>query len=268
MRQKIEMNMKSSIFLVFLILLASAASQGRPRQYGLPAGARVLEVQAVPAQAGRAGRLLILWMLKPSKNPLPYGPEEYTCPDETRGSYYDRPTRVSLFDTEARKLINTIVVRDEHITEKDFLHLPYRIRAGGYYHVAGVAAGQEGKPTLIWLRDYNGDGRALEFALFDALACMGLETTLIGYSRAQDKVIQYPIRLTVTDVAGERSTRQSLWADYLFSKTPETPGHWKYEIDYRGRGGTLDQYEIRYNPQAERFEGTLLSTDEEFKDEQ
>jgi hypothetical protein len=46
------------------------------------------------------------------------------------------------------------------------------------------------------LRDHNGDGDALEFALFDAPACMGLETTLVGYSRARDKVIQYYGKVT------------------------------------------------------------------------
>jgi len=55
-------------------------------------------------------------------------------------------------------------------------------------------------------------------------------------------------------------TRTSYWADYLFSKKPQRPGYWKYEIDYRGRAGTLDQYEIRYNRLLERFEGRLTST--------
>jgi hypothetical protein len=200
-------------------------------------------------------------MLKPSRHPLPYGTDEYTCPDETRGSYYYGPTRVSLFDTKARKLINTVEVRDEHTEEKDVFQIPYRIR-GSYYHVPSVAKGLEGKPTIMWLKDYNGDGRALEFALFDALACMGLQTTLIGYSTAQDKVIQYTIQLTST-AEGETTTNESYWADYLFSRKPQKPGYWKYEIDYRGRGGTLDRYEIRYNPQAERFEGTLVSKADE-----
>ena len=39
-----------------------------------------------------------------------------------------------------------------------------------------------------------------------------------------------------------------------------SPGSWKYEIDYRGRGGSLDKYEIRYDKQAERFEGKLGQT--------
>ena len=254
--------MKHRIFIVLIALLAAAAgAEAQSRNYNLPAGARVLETQAVPAQEGRADRLLILWMLKPSRHPLP-DDDAYTCPDETRGSYYDGPTRISLFDTKQRAIVNTIEIKDGHFDDKDFFQLPYRIHQGAYYHVAGVAAGQEGKPTLMWLNDYNGDGRALEFALFDALACMGLETTLIGYSRAQDKVIQYPIELTMVDVADERVTSLELWADYLFSEKPQRPGYWKYEIDYRGRGGTLDQYEIRYNQQAERFEGTLVSKEE------
>jgi hypothetical protein len=43
----------------------------------------------------------------------------------------------------------------------------------------------------------------------------------------------------------------------LFSEKPTSPGSWKYEIDYRGRGGSLDKYEIHYDKQAERFEGKL-----------
>jgi hypothetical protein len=256
------MKIKPYIAFVFLLLIAATPAEGQRRNiYGLPAGALVLEVRAVPAEA-RAGRLLILWMLNPTKNPLPYGAEEYTCPDETRGSYYDGPTRVSLYDTQARTIVNTIKVTDEHIMEKDFLELPYRIRRNGYYHVPRFDEGREGKPVIMWLRDYNGDGHALEFALFDALACMGLETALIGYSVAQDKVIQYPVRLTIME-DGQPSIDERLWADYLFGQKPLSPGYWKYEIDYRGRGGTLDQYEIRYNQQAERFEGTLKSTPDE-----
>jgi hypothetical protein len=118
--------------------------------------------------------------------------------------------------------------------------------------------GVEAKPTIMWLRDYNGDGKAFEFALFDAEACMGLQTTLIGYSEKQDRVIQYPVSLEVTE-GPKRSERVSPWADYLFSKKPLRPGYWKYEIDYRGRAGTLDKWEVRYNSARERFEGKLIS---------
>jgi hypothetical protein len=111
----------------------------------------------------------------------------------------------------------------------------------------------------LWLKDYNGDGKALEFALFDAEACMGLDTTLIGSSERQDKVIQYPIRLK--EGSDKSSVHESHWCDYLFSKEPKPAGHWKYEIDYRGRGGALEKYEIRYDPKSEQFEGTHTATD-------
>ena len=52
-----------------------------------------------------------------------------------------------------------------------------------------VREGVEARPTILWLKDYNGDGKAFEFALFEAEACMGLQTTLIGYSEKQDRVI-------------------------------------------------------------------------------
>jgi hypothetical protein len=53
------------------------------------------------------------------------------------------------------------------------------------------------------------------------------------------------------------------WCDYLFSKKPMSPGYWKYEINYRGRGGSLDKYEIRYDAQYETFVGTLVWTADE-----
>jgi hypothetical protein len=45
------------------------------------------------------------------------------------------------------------------------------------------------------------------------------------------------------------------WADYLFSRQP---GPRSYEVDYRGRGGSLNNYKVSYNPAKERFEGQLM----------
>jgi len=197
-------------------------------------------------------------MLNPKKNPLNYDRNEiYTCPDQTRGSYYSGPARVSLIDTLTNELINTIKVSSYDAESEDTLDLPYDIRQGYYYRVDTVSRKTaQGKPTIIALRDYNADGKALEFALFDAPACMGLQTTLIGYSDKQDKVIQYPIQLVINE-QGQRVPTTLLWADYLLSNKPQRPGHWKYEVDYRGRGGSLDKWEVRYNQTKEQFEGTV-----------
>ena len=223
--------------------------------YELAEGAMIIETQSVTPN-----RSLILWMVRPTKHPRDTPDEPYTCPEYTRGNYYSGATRVSLVDPQTRKVINTVKVAPDPGEGGDEFDLPYEIRPDHYYHVDGVSKEAEGKPTLMWLRDYNGDGKAWEFALFDAQACMGLGTTLIGYSERQDKVIQYQTHLAVSDSKQKRSDTTEYWTDYLFSKKPTSPGSWKYEIDYRGRGGSLDKYEIHYDKQAERFEGTLLQT--------
>lgn len=239
---------------------AEKQSAAVPNPADLPSGALVVEARALDERPDRA---LILWMLEPQKHPSDYGPDDpYTCPDYTRGSHYSGKTRVSLVDVKARKIINTVEIKQEYKEGEDSFDLPYAIRKGYQYRVEGnPAEGEEVKPNLLWLRDYNGDGKALEFALFDAQACMGLATTLIGYSERQDKVIQYPIELKTTTDGKKASVKKSRWCDYLFDNTPTSAGYWKYEVDYRGRGGSLDQYEIRYNQQKELFEGSCSSSE-------
>ena len=214
--------------------------------------------------AQQQNRKLVLWMLNPEKNPNNYATDDpYTCPDETRGSNYSGPTRVSLIDSSTRKLINTLKVIRDYEEPNDEVDLPYAIRKGYYYFVpARAPATMEVKPTIMLLKDYNGDGKALEFALFDAEACMGLATTLIGYSEKQDRVIQYQIQLVNVE-NGKRTTSTNLWADYLMNQKPVRPGYWKYEIDYRGRGGTLCKWEMKYNADKEWFEGTLTQIGDE-----
>jgi len=162
-------------------------------------------------------------MLRPTRNPRNIADDEpYTCPDETRGSSYTGPTRVSLIDTSSNTIINTVQVKD-YEGESDRLDLPYAIRHGYYYYAPKPArAGAQTRPTILQLRDYNGDGKATEFALFDALACMGLETTLIGYSESQDRVIHFPIQITIIE-GGSRAVQSTYWADYLFSREPQRP---------------------------------------------
>lgn len=252
--------MTSATLLACIALLTLHPLQRRNADYNLPAGARLVETRAINTKI-HPNRALLLWMLRPTMNPRAADEDFYTCPEETRGSYLSGPLRVSLVDTTTRSLINTIEVKQEYDEGvEDSFDIPYKIHQG-YYHVAGVRGKGEGKPSIMWLKDYNGDGRALEFALFDAQACMGLQTTLIGYSERQDKVIQYETELT-TQEGNKRSTAVVRWVDYFFGQKPVRPGYWKYEIDYRGRAGTLDRYEIRYDLERERFQGKLISIQE------
>lgn len=261
--------MKTITISTFIILLMAEPAQTSAQGYGLPAGALIVETQMV-----KPGRMLILWMLNPTRHPREMSPEDdpYTCPDVTRGHFYSGRTRVSLVNSRTRKIINTLSIKEDYWEEgKDSFDIPYKILkgspynkniAGSYYQVRGVSRGQEGKPTIMLLKDYNGDGKAQEFALFDALACMGLQTTLIGYSERQDKVIQYLISLMVKDENNQTGMQTSHWVDYLFSLEPCGAGVWQYEIDYRGRGGSLNTYQVRYNPRKERFEGSYSWTAE------
>src|SRR5262249_13576247 len=165
----------------------------------------------------------------------------YTCMGQTRGSYYSGPARVSLLNTKTRTVINTIEIEDYE--GQDTLDIPYAIRKGFFYRVEGNAPeNEEVKPNIMWLKDDNGDGKALEFALFQKDACLAVETTLIGYSERRDRVIQYLIYVVFEGSYG-RSTRRLRWCPSLFFREPTSPGHWKYEIDYRGRLGSLDKYE-------------------------
>jgi hypothetical protein len=242
-----------NVVVVLLLLTSGAQAQGRRKPYRPPAGGRVIEVRDLGLKGGK-GRALVLWMHRPKK--YPRGSDEfYTCPEETRGSFYRGPARVSLVDTKTGRVVNTLKIGQEYAHGEDEFDIPYRIR-GTYYHVPGVAPGREGRPTILHLTDFNGDCRAHEFALFDAQACMGLETALFGYSAKQDRVIQYPVRLE-TEYKGEKTTESLKWVDYLFAKGPASDGFRRYDVDYRGRNGTLDSYVVSYNAEAERFEGTV-----------
>jgi len=243
------MNLLISVAVVSLFIAPSFHTA--QQNYGLPTGAFVIETKTITLN-----RTLVLWMMNPKKVPRDTPDEPYTCPEETRGSYYSGPTRVSLVNPKNHTIINSITIKSEEDGAEDAFDLPYQIHIGKYYKVIEGTARPEGKPDLMWLGDYNGDGKALEFALFDAVACMELQTTLIGYSEKRDRVIQYPIKLVAVN-GKERQIEVVHWIDYLFSKPANKPRYWKYEIDYRGRGGTLDKYEIRYNKQRERFEGRV-----------
>jgi hypothetical protein len=180
------------LLLIACSLFFAVGSFAQSGIRGLPPGALIVETGKLPIRK----RTLVLWMLNPKRNPNGYKPDDiYTCPDQSRGSYYSGPTRVSLINSATNSVINTLIVKED----EDSFDLPYAIRRGYYYRVdAPTRKGVEAKPTIIWLKDYNGDGKAFEFALFEAEACMGLQTTLIGYSEKQDRVIQYPVSLEVT----------------------------------------------------------------------
>ncbi len=235
------------ILFILLVLAANLFAQV------LPKSAVILEKASVTTN-----RQMILWMENPTKHPRDESDDIYTCPDETRGHYYSGIAKVTLIDIKTKKIINTIEIQGSEIFDGgNNLDLPYLIHRG-YYSVTRIDKNKEGKPILMSLKDYNADGKRHEFALFDAVACMGLETTLIGYSAKQDKVIQYQTELKTAE-----GTSKEYWIDYLFGHKVDKNGVWKYEIDYRGRAGALEKYEFRYDRKREMFYGTRISVEVE-----
>ncbi len=239
--------------LAALLLIGALAGLGQEGIPGLPPDAFVVETARVP-ESVKKDRLIVLWMINPEK------PEKLDIEDDrwvgcsawSRGIPYRGRTRLSLADTKANRIVNTIEVRS---SDEDTFDIP-AVVFPGYYTVPKIGANKAGKPRVLDLRDVNGDGKLLEFALFDQQACMGLATALFGYSEKQDKLIQYAVDLTFLDGLRHREAVE-MWPDYLFATKPVAPGRWRHAIDYSGRGGCVESYELKYSEFAERFTGTL-----------
>ncbi len=227
------------------------------RSWGFSDEARLLEAKTL----GAAERAMVLWLegafvsLQSSAG--------YACPAVTTGSHYLARAHVSLVNTKTAKVINTIDLRPSDIVSETpwdgYSTLPFSLPDRGnyedellpfHYRATGGTPERPALVEVLSLEDYNGDGKAHEFALFEQQACMGLQTALIGYSERQDRLIQYRVIL---------NGKAQQWTDYLFAEPPISKRHWRYQIDYRGRGGTLDSYDIRYDRASERFVGTVRS---------
>lgn len=231
---------------VALVLLLTGAAFAQD----LPKDSVVLEKVRVTPH-----REMVLWMQSPTKHPREPVDEIYTCPENSRGHYYTGVTFVSLVDVQKKRVKQTLeLISDGAESGFNVLDLPYLIRRAGYYDVPKVDKNGEGKPVLMKLADYNGDGRRHEFALFDSIACMGLETTLVGYSAKRDALLQYEIELKTSDGIGK-----TMWVDYMFGHKPDKRGVYKYQVDYRGRAGALEKYLIRYDAGKEMFFGSRES---------
>lgn len=262
--KKENFSFRSLVLLFVMIALFSVAffylitrNTTSKISFGLPVGASIIEQIPISID-GQSNRLLVLWMSNPRKVQVFDALEDhiYTCPEQTTGNYYSGPTRISLVDTTTNSIINTINVTGPYKgLETDTFSIPYEIRGGLYYDIENPRNNPPvGKPVIMLLRDYTGDGRLLEFPLFMRRSCVGVETTLFGYSVRQDKVVQYPIELTVTGYNGEISRQSTYWLNNLTSlQEIISPGHWKYKMDTRGHGGTIEQYEVLFDAKKEIF---------------
>jgi len=227
---------------------------------GLPEDALIIETQRLP-ETSHANRVLVLWMEHPLRNArheengVNYNAtgddEPYTCPEVTRGSFYRGPTRVSLVDSRSGSIINTVrIVIELKNWDEDSFDIPYWIQPK-YYRVMPPLRTGEGIPKIIDLHDFNGDGRSLEFVLYDAESCSSVNTQLIGYSIKTDRVIRYPIRASGKWLADLPSTVH--WLSNWLTRIPAHPGYWHYREEYNS--GATCVYDIRYATGREQFVG-------------
>jgi hypothetical protein len=211
-----------------------------------PPGATVIEVCYIPARV-HPNRILVLWMLNPVRSDCPsprdWGP---SCPDMTRGCHYSGPTRVSLVDSTSHSIINTLIIYEPWDNDDTF-DVPFKFLTPGPYHHKVLSRATR----VLWLHDYNDDGKALEFALYDALTCSDMLTTLIGYSERQDKIIQYPINVTYEGQGAGSQPPVMYWAESLFLKKPIRRGFWRYTLAFPG--GPQEDWEVRYSSEDEAF---------------
>jgi hypothetical protein len=212
----------------------------------LPPGAQIIEQADLPAAAGKP-RAFVLWMDKPQRHPRESS-TEYSCPEQTTGNYFSGPTRVSLIDLKHGVLLNTVKVlsggglQPDSVEGKDSFSIPYLI-ARFCYQVPHLDAAQQGKPRILSLVDYKGDGVPAEFVLYDTTEeiCGIVNTTLFGYSVRSDKVLQYPIESS--DEKGQSSV--GLWVNQVFAEKQSAPGHWDFTWSF-GHGSETEFHESVY----------------------
>jgi hypothetical protein len=188
----------------------------------------------------------------------PIEPDEpYTCPDETRGSaWLEGRASVSLVDVGRQEIVDTIAIGSPLDAPGDRIDLPLSIRPG-VYRVRN--AKPEGRPEIVRLRDWNGDGLPHEFTLYQTETCSLTFGTLVGYSEARDRLVWYGVELTVAE-GGARRTETLHWVDGLFRGGVSRSARDAFTRGYPEERPKTRRFEIRYDRARGRFVGTETIT--------
>jgi hypothetical protein len=131
--------------------------------------------------------------------------------------------------------------------------LPYRVDRS-YYFVPRLGKDQEGRPQLLHLRDFTGEGRAAQFPLFAYEACGIASASLYGYRPVKDRVVQYQVEVVER---GKRRVASS--AAEIFSSRAVRPGAWTFEW-YPGHGSEVTYRDIvRFDAKRQIFVNTHIA---------
>jgi hypothetical protein len=241
------------------------------KNLGLSSQALIVEQQTLQSYPNRA---FILWV---DSGRVGFESDElYTCPQVTTGTgYFQGRVRVSLIDTKNQKIINTIPIYSDAwgVSSRDCFIVPFCIANPKYkfeigqlkYHAIGGDSIKDGRAKVLYLDDYNSDGKKLEFALYEQMGCITCSSTLFGYNEKADSLINYTIVLEKTELDSAQNqsyTTESTWVSQMFTLKPKK-GIYDFALDYRGRGGNLCYYNVAFSKENNRFEGTLKFTAQE-----
>ena len=244
----------------------------------LPYKSKIIEFKSL-SDRGMPDRAIIYWI----ENPRVFiscleEDEYYDCGNSMIGlGQYFGKIKFSLINTNDSTIINTLDLSniDRHISEngelfketQECMETPFcspnksnihALCSRIMYNVIGGDSISEGLSEILYLDDYNGDGDALEFAIYLSGDCMTCESALFGYSKKQDRLIkfEFDIKQIANDSAGNEIIYNISpdWLGYTFSMKFKNK-KLKYQIDYRGRGGCLDKFDLEYDSEHEIFRG-------------
>ncbi len=243
----------------------------------LPANARIIDVKAFGTPRGM--RTIVAWMTGLEVH-LDPGDDPYCCTYVTMGKgYFSGSLHFSLVSNVQNKIINTIRIysagtwqRDDtvHYSE-ECVNYPFSIAnpryrdeiAGLIYHARGGTDTRDGEADIMDLQDLNADGKKYEFGLFIQGSCVGKSSTLIGYNEKEDilKWYQWHVDWKETGLNGKDSAYSSIeqWINEAMICPFEKDGTKNYEYDYRGRGGSVMRYYLRYNKATDTYSGLIDS---------
>ncbi len=238
--------------------------------------ANIIDVATINTPKGR--RTILAWMTDMQTNMSP--DNDYTCPEVTQGKgYFKGKLHYSLIDNSNSKLINSINVCVPESFEhgdtltyyefNDFRDYPFAIANPKYqskighliYHARGGTDTTEAEAEVLYLWDFNNDGKDYEFYLFEQASCVGKASTLLGYCERGDSLKWYTWdithKVTGTNQKDSTYTTKEYWLDEAMTFQMDKDGKLNFLIDYRGRGGDLCRNYFKYSATDDTYSGII-----------
>jgi len=231
----------------WLLLAASAMGQdhsARPVADLLPHDARIIETANVPLRDTSKQRRLVLWMSEPRRVMSTWD----SASDFLYGDHWLGPTFLSLVEPSTSKLINTVRVRTNSEDEEENFVLPF-FTNDGFYDVPHPDTDRRGKPLLMHLRDFTGEGVAAQFVLFDHVVSGIAAGSVLGYSSHADMAVQYSVETT----QNKFSPVVQLWAVQVFDSKPLRAGYWKFTWEPAHGSSELIDEEVHFDRARQLF---------------